>query len=124
MTVHASHTRPDLRYRRIKRTSETTTIQTGRFPHQRARLNSAGVSAIIADSSQNARPAVPAALTEMSRLAKDVRFRNQTSKFIAARVRHADAIMDQIMVTKFIVRLISENIITMAPRHGMHSLIL
>jgi hypothetical protein len=45
--------------------------------------------------------AVAAAVSAMSILAHAVRFLSQTSRCIAARVRQADAIMDQMMVTKF-----------------------
>ena len=44
---------------------------------------------------------VAVAVSAMSRLAHAVRFLSQTSICIAARVRHADAIMDQMMVTQF-----------------------
>jgi len=74
MIVHASHARPDSRYRRTKRTSETMTIQTGKLAHHRARPSSAGVVASIMDSSQNAMPAVPAAVMEMSKLAQTCAF--------------------------------------------------
>jgi hypothetical protein len=45
-------------------------------------------------------PAVPTAVREKSRLAHSVRFLHHTSRFTAASVRHADATMDQMMVTQ------------------------
>jgi len=59
------------------------------------------VVASIMNSSQNAMPAVSRAVIEMSKLAQDVRLRNRPVIHRRS-VRHADAIMDQMMVTRFI----------------------
>jgi hypothetical protein len=45
---------------------------------------------------------VEVAVREKNRLAQAVRFLHQTRKLIPASVRHADAFMDQIMVTQLI----------------------
>ena len=52
------------------------------------------------ESNGEAQAPVRAAVREKSRLAHAVRCLHHTSKYTAASVRHADAIMDQMMVTQ------------------------
>ena len=59
------------------------------------------VSARIINNSPNAKATVPTAVGEKSRLVHAARFLHQISKCTAASVRHADATMDQMMVTQF-----------------------
>jgi hypothetical protein len=73
-------------------------------PHFSTVANSAGVSARIINNSQNAKAVVDVAVREKSRLAQAVRFLHQTRKLIPASVRHADALMDQMIVITLIFR--------------------
>jgi hypothetical protein len=59
---------------------------------------SSTVPARITHNSQNAKLAVPTAVSAKSRLAQAVRFPHQTSKCIAASTRQADATMHQMAV--------------------------
>ena len=68
--------------------------------HRNARPNPPGVSARIIQNSHPAKTAVATAVREKSKLAQAVRCLHHTSKYTAASVRHADAIMDQMMVTQ------------------------
>jgi len=83
-----------------KPTSATMITQTGTWSQRSAVPNSPGVSARIIQTSHPAKTAVDAAVREKSRLAHAVRCLHQTSKCIAASVRHAEATMDQMMVTQ------------------------
>ena len=78
--------------------------QAGTWSQRSAVPNCPGVSARIIHNSQHAMAAVATAVREKSRLAHAVRFLHQTSKFTAASVRHADATMDQMMVTQLMCR--------------------
>ena len=74
--------------------------QAGTCTQRSASAELPGVSARIIHNSQPAMAAVATAVRAKSRLAHAVRFLHQTSKYIAASVRHADATMDQMMVTQ------------------------
>jgi hypothetical protein len=76
----------------------------GTWSQRSAVANCAGVSARIIQNSQPAVPAVANIDREKSRLFHDARFLHQIRKCIAASVKHADATMDQMMVTQLMFR--------------------
>jgi len=102
--VKANHGRPARSCTRTKPTVVTKIAQIGTWSQRSAVAYSAGVSARIIQYSQPARAAVANADREKSRLAHAARFMDQISKCIAASVRHADATMDQMIVTHGICR--------------------
>jgi len=65
--------------------------------------NSAGVSARIIRNSHHAKAAVPIARRENRTFAQALRSRHQTRTLIAASVRHAEALIDQMIVMRLIL---------------------
>ncbi len=76
----------------------------GTWPHRTAVPNTSGVSAPIIRNSHPVKIAVAIAIRAKSRLVRAPGRRHQTRKCTRASVRQADAIIDQTMVTQFIVR--------------------
>ena len=72
------------------------------------------------DTTRRLRPfdELPAASTTTTVVTRALRFRQQTSKWTAASVRHAEAVMDQMMVTQLMRRQDYQPVVGKPVRYG------